>query len=159
MVAIIIMIILNRTTLGFQLKAVGHSVNGSKYAGINYRRNVIISMTIAGALSGLGAALAYLPIKPDYFSTATKIVDYGFDGISVSLMAQNNPIGIIFAGIFTSYIRAGAKSMQFAGYDLQIANVVISVIIYMIAISNFISIMVKKYKIRIQENEKGDENV
>lgn len=146
LVAILIAFILNKTTLGYQLKAVGYSNSGSKYAGIPYKRNIVIAMFISGALAGLGAALAYLPTKPVYMRPLTTLVNYGFDGMSVSLLASNNPIGIIFSGIFISYIKAGAKPMQFAGFDKEIGNIVISVIIYMAALSSFFGMLLQKRK-------------
>jgi len=142
--AVVIWFILRKTTLGYELKAVGHSTEGSRYAGINYRKSVILSMMIAGALAGLAAAMNYLPLRPDYFRPITKINAIGFDGISIALIAQSNPLGIIFSGILISYIKQGALTMQILGFDKQITNIVISVIIYMIAISSFIGTMFKR---------------
>ena len=163
--AILIAFILNKTTLGYQLKAVGYSVDGSKYAGISYKRNVVIAMFIAGSLAGLGAAMAYLAVKPVYFSVTTKIVNQGFDGLSVALLANNNPIGIIFSGIFISYLKSGASAMQLAGYDREIANIVIAAIIYMAALSSFFGMVYQKIKVskalrkeEHQELESGEKN-
>lgn len=161
LVAILIAFILNKTTLGYQLKAVGYSNSGSKYAGIPYKRNIVIAMFISGALAGLGAALAYLPTKPVYMRPLTTLVNYGFDGMSVSLLASNNPIGIIFSGIFISYIKSGAKPMQFAGFDKEIGNIVISVIIYMAALSSFFGMLLQKRKEKkkiLLEMKKSEEN-
>jgi len=162
-VAIFIWIILNKSTLGYQLKAVGYSTDASKYAGINYKKNIIVSMCFAGGLAGLAAALNYLPIKPDYFSGTTKIVPYGFDGISVAFIGQSNPIGIIFSGIFISYVKQGSLSMQLYGYDKEIANIVMSAIIYTIAISTFIGtyLQIRKVKAlkRLEEKREGDVDV
>jgi len=160
-VAILIWFILKKTTLGYQLKAVGHSPEGSKYAGINNKRNVIISMMIAGALAGLAAAMSYLPLKPDYFRPVTKINPMGFEGISVALIAFSNPIGIIFSGVMISYIKQGALTMQFVGFNKEITNIITSVIIYMIAISSFIGFYFRnrshKRKIKKMLLNKGGE--
>jgi simple sugar transport system permease protein len=154
MVAVIIWFILKKTTLGYQLKAVGYSISGSKYSGINYRRNVIVSMMISGALAGLGAAIAYLAIKPDYIRVAI-----GFEGISVALIAQSNPLGIIFSGIFISYIKQGALTMQLLGYDKQITSIVVAVIIYMIGISSFLGAYIKKRRDkRIKAHHESEED-
>ncbi|MCK9471317.1 MAG: ABC transporter permease [Bacilli bacterium] len=146
LMAILIWFVLNKTTLGYQLKAVGYSNTGSQAAGIPYKRNVVTAMSISGALAGLGAALAYLPTKPVYMRPITSLVSYGFDGMSVALLANNNPIGIIFSGIFVSYIKTAAKPMQLAGYDKEIGNIVIAVIIYMAAFSSFFGMLIKKRK-------------
>ncbi|MFA5179134.1 MAG: ABC transporter permease [Candidatus Izemoplasmatales bacterium] len=143
-VAVIIWFLLKKTTLGYQLKAVGYSVPGSKYAGINYRRNVIISMMISGALAGLAAAITYLAVLPDYLRPVNKILSIGFEGISVALIAQSNPLGIIFSGVLISYIKQGALTMQLLGFDKEITNIVVAVIIYMIGISSFLGAYIKK---------------
>lgn len=162
--AIIIWFVLKKTTLGYQLKAVGHSTEGSRYAGINYKKSVVISMMIAGALAGLAAAMNYLPFRPDYFRPITKINLIGFEGISIALIAQSNPVGIIFSGVLISYIKQGALTMQLLGFDKQITNIVVSVIIYMIAISTFIGAFFKKRrdKKRIEKvlsGKEGDQDV
>lgn len=151
--AIIIWYILKKTTLGYQLKAVGFSTEGSRYAGINFKKNVAISMMIAGALAGLAAAMNYLPLKPDYFRPIQSINIIGFDGISIALIAQSNPLGIIFSGVLISYIKQGALSMQLLGFDKQITNIVVAVIIYMIAISSFIGSTLKKRRDKRRSNK------
>jgi simple sugar transport system permease protein len=155
MVAILVWFILKKTTLGYQLKAVGLSRDGSKYAGINVPRNMVISMMIAGGLAGLAAAMNYLPQNPDYFRPFSQINPIGFEGISIALIAQSHPIGIIFSGIFISYLKKGALMMQFFGYNKEITSIVMSVIIYMIAISSFIGSYIKSRKIRKELIEQG----
>ena len=93
-VAIIIWIVINKTTFGYELKACGHNKDAAKYAGINEKKNIVLSMTIAGALAGLGAGLFYLSGSKEWeplVSTALPAV--GFNGISVALLASSNPIG------------------------------------------------------------------
>jgi len=164
LIAVLIWFILKKTVLGYQLKAVGHSAEGSKYAGIGYKRNIIISMTIAGGLAGMAAAMNYLPMKPDYFRGTTQIVPYGFNGISVAFMAQNNPIGIIFSGVFISYLKEGAQTMQLFGYDKEIANIVMAVIIYTIAMSSFIgtTLLYRRARyldVKAQKAKEGEDGV
>lgn len=151
LVAVLIWFILRKTTLGYQLKAVGHSTEGARYAGINYKKNVIISMMIAGGLAGFAAAMNYLPLKPDYFRPVEQINLVGFEGISIALIAQSNPLGIIFSGILISYIKQGALSMQLFGFDKQITNIVVSVIIYMIAISAYLGQLIQTKRERARQ--------
>ncbi len=136
--SVLIWVVLKKTTFGYEIQAVGASQSGSKYAGINVGKNVILSMMIAGGIAGLAAGMNYLPHDPDYLRTYTAIHPMGFEGISIALIANSNPIGIIFSGIFISHLKKGALSMQFFGYSKEIATIVMSVIIYMIAISSFI---------------------
>ncbi|MFP4478851.1 MAG: ABC transporter permease [Candidatus Izemoplasmatales bacterium] len=153
LVAVLIWFILEKTTLGYQLKAVGHSKEASKYSGINYKRSVAVSMIIAGGLAGLAAALHYLPIKPSYFRPIEVINPIGFEGISIALIGQSNPLAIIFSGTLISYIKEGASQMQLFGFNKEITNIVISVIIYMIAISAYLGYIVNKRRERRKQLE------
>ena len=138
-IAFLIYVVLNKTKLGYELQAVGHSTDASHYAGINVKFNIIKAMLISGGLAGFAAALYYLPENPGKFTALAQVNAYGFTGISVALIAQNNPLGTIFSGMFISYIQKGANLLQFYGFDKEITNIITSVIIYMIAISSFIS--------------------
>ncbi|VEU79715.1 ABC transporter permease [Haploplasma axanthum] len=149
--AVISSIVLRKTTVGYELVAVGNSVDGSKYAGINVKKNIILAMAISGAIAGAAAALNYLPQNPDYFRPYADVNPIGFEGISVALIAQSSPIGTIFSGIFIAFIKQGALNMQFAGFDKEITNIIVAVIIYMIAISSFIGAYLMK---RIEKKKK-----
>ncbi|QWC00076.1 ABC transporter permease [Mycoplasmatota bacterium] len=157
LVAVLIWFVLEKTTLGYQLKAVGHSKDASKYAGINYKKSVAVSMMIAGGLAGLAAALYYLPIKPAYFRPIEVISPIGFEGISIALIGQSHPLAIIFSGTLISYIKEGASQMQLFGFNKEITNIVISVIIYMIAISSYLGMVINKRKERKRELAKEEE--
>ena len=104
---ILIYILLNKTIFGYELKACGMNPDASRYAGINEKRNIVLSMVIAGALSGLGGALLYLANSGKYMQVLDVIAPEGFSGISVALLGLSNPIGILFAGLFIGYITVG----------------------------------------------------
>ena len=133
-IAIVIYIVLNKTTFGYELKACGFNRDGAKYAGVNARRNIILSMTIAGAMAGIGAGLYYLSGSGEWnpqISTALPAV--GFNGIPVALLATSNPIGVIFAAIFIAHISVGGAYLPTKYFQPEIADVIISVIIYLCA--------------------------
>ncbi|MBQ9828264.1 MAG: ABC transporter permease [Lachnospiraceae bacterium] len=138
--AILIYILLNKTKLGFELKAGGFNTNAAKYSGMNGTRNIILSMVIAGALAGGGAALWYLNGKNDFlWNTYSSLPNEGFNGIPVALLASNNPIGVIFTSIFLRYIGKGGFNL--AGYTMfneYVSNLIIAVIIYFAGASKFI---------------------
>ncbi len=141
-IAIIIYIVLNKTTFGYELKACGFNRESSKYAGINAKRNIILSMAIAGALAGIGGALTYLA------GTATMLIGktippMGFNGIPVALLGTSNPIGIIFSSIFIAYIQIGGNAMQ-PEFATEVVDIVISVIIYLSAFSLVIKQLIGK---------------
>lgn len=132
-IAIIIFVILNRTIFGYELKAVGYNRHASKYAGINEKKNIILSMTISGALAGIGGGLYYLSGVATY--VILKVLQpMGFNGIPVALLASSHPIGVIFSALFISYIQIGGEGMQ-PEFSPEVVNIVISVIIYTSAFS------------------------
>lgn len=127
---VIIYIILNKTTFGFELKAVGFNREASKYAGINEKRGIILSMVIAGALAGLGGGLLYLGGSGKYIEVVDVLAPEGFNGISVALLGINNPIGVAFSAIFIAYITQGGFYLQLFDFAPEIIDIIIAVIIY-----------------------------
>ena len=156
LVAIVLLIILNKTTFGYELKACGANKHAAKYAGMNEKRNIILSMAIAGALAALGGALYYLNpgIEFRFGSAYGKLPDYGFNGIPVALLASSNPIGVIFSGIFLRYIAQGGNELTSAGYNKYVADIIIALIIYFAGFSkllrDFITNRQKKITSKIQ---------
>ncbi|MBU1093669.1 MAG: ABC transporter permease [Firmicutes bacterium] len=160
-VAIIIHIVIHKTTLGFQLRASGFSMDGSKYAGMNTKANIITAMSISGLLAGLAGALAYLVVGKT-IGTAFEIFPQGFDGISVALLGLGEPMGALFAGLFLSNLRMGGFYMQTYGFVPQIIDMIISVIIYVTAISIALQAALKVYGDRLRawfKNRKLKEEV
>ncbi len=131
LVAVLMWFILNRTTFGYELKACGLNKEAAKYAGINAKRNVILSMVISGALSGLGGGLYYLAGTIQYV-LEKKTLAMGFNGIPVALLADSNPIGTIFSSLFISYIQVGGSAMQ-PNFSSESTDIIIAVIIYLAA--------------------------
>ena len=135
-VAVIIWIILNKTTFGFELKACGHNQNAAKYAGINEKKNIVLSMTIAGALAGIGAGLFYLSGSKEWEPlVSTALPAAGFNGISVALLASSNPIGCIFSALFISHITVGGGFMFAKLFPSEVADIISGVVIYLCAFS------------------------
>ena len=135
-VALVIWVVLNKTTFGYELKACGHNKDAAKYAGINDKRNIILSMTIAGALAGLGAGLFYMSGSKEWeplVSTALPAV--GFNGISVALLASSNPLGCIFSALFISHVTVGGGVMDASVFPSEVADIISGVVIYLCAFS------------------------
>lgn len=142
LIAIGMSVMLNKTTFGYQLKACGSNRHAAKYAGIKDKRNIVLSMAISGALSGCGAALYYLAGNTEFFwSTYQSLPAIGFNGIPVALLALNNPIGVIFSGIFLAMLSVvGSQLSNLTAYNEYISDVIIAVIVYMSAFSLVIRI-------------------
>ena len=136
-IAIGVWILLSKTTLGYQLKACGSNRHAARYAGINDKRNIVLSMAIAGALAGGGAALYWLSGNTEFFwSTYQALPAAGFNGIPVALLAVNNPIAVVFSGIFMAMLDiVGQNLTGFTAYNEYITDVIISVIVYLSAFS------------------------
>ena len=130
-VALIIWVVMNRTTFGYELKACGYNRFASDYAGINAKRNIMLSMTIAGALAGIGGGLYYLSGTAQY-TMVKSLLSMGFNGIPVALLASSNPVGTIFSALFVSYIQVGGDALQ-PEYSREIIDIIIAAIIYLSA--------------------------
>lgn len=134
-IAIILYIVLNKTTFGYELKATGYNKHASNYAGMNGKKNTILSMIIAGGLAGLGGAFAILAPSTISGSSMTYepinvIAVNGFNGIAVALLGASNPIGIIFSATFISLLQRGGTAANLFGFKPEIIDIVIAVIIY-----------------------------
>lgn len=138
--AIIIYIVLNKTTFGFELKACGSNKNAAKYAGLNEKRNIVLSIAIAGGLAGMGAALYYLNpgIEYKFISQYAGLPAYGFNGIAAAFLANCNPIGVIFSSVFIRYLNMGGDYLVKVGFNRYVADIVIAVIIYMAGFTRII---------------------
>lgn len=147
LVVLIIYVLLNKTTFGFELKACGHNPLASKYAGINSKRNIVLSMIIAGALAGIGGGLLYLAGTGKHIQVLDILPAEGFNGIPVALLGLSNPIGVFFAGLFIAHITVGGINLQFYDFVPEIIDIIIASIIYFSAFSLlFKSLLVKLSK-------------
>jgi len=108
--ALVVWWLLQKTTLGFELRTVGSNPDAAKYAGIKPGRIIVLSMALSGALAGLGGAVQLLGV--DYNMPTLYSTDYGFDAIPVALLGQNQPLGVVFAAILFGALRNGSDLMQ-----------------------------------------------
>ena len=152
-IAILVYILMNKTTLGYQLKACGANRHAARYAGIADKRNIVLSMAIAGSLSGAAAALYYLSGNTEFFwSTYQSLPAIGFNGIPVALLAASNPIAVVFTGCFMSMLDiVGMQLTNLTAYNEYITDVIIAVIVYLSAFSLVIKMLLngrRKHKIQ-----------
>ena len=132
--AVLIWVILEKTTFGYELKAVGLNKNAARYAGINEKKNIILSMTIAGALAGFGAGLLYLSGGAEWNPlNTTTLPAMGFNGIATALLAASHPIGTIFSSIFISHITVGGSFLPTRYFPPEIADLISGISIYLCA--------------------------
>lgn len=136
-IAIIVYIVLNKTTFGYELKACGSNRHAAKYAGINEKRSIVLSMSLAGGLAGVSAALYYLSGNTEFaWETYQSLPATGFNGIPVALLAYNHPIGVIFSGLFMSYINvSGLELKTLTPFNEYITEIIMAAIVYLSAFS------------------------
>ena len=155
--AIVVYIIMEKTVFGYELKACGANRHAARYAGIPDKRNIVLSMAIAGALAGAGAALYWLSGNTEfYWNTYQALPGVGFNGIPVALLAVNNPIAVIFTGIFMAMLDiVGLQLTNLTAYNEYITDVIISVIVYLSAFSLLIQMMLtgRKKKLVVEANK------
>ena len=142
--AIIMLIIINRTTFGFELRMVGLNPNAARYAGINVKRQMIMAMAIAGAMAGLAGVIQTLGVNGHY--EANQSLGLGFDSITVSLLASNNPIGIIPSAFLFGAMEQGSTPMQRTGVAPELTVVIQALILMFIAAPQIIQFL---YRVRI----------
>ena len=148
LLAVAMYILINKTTLGYELKACGSNRHAARYAGINDKRNIVLSMAIAGALAASGASLYWLSGNTEFFwSTYQSLPAAGFNGIPVALLAVNNPIAVVFTGIFMAMLDiVGQNLTGYTAYNEYITDVIISVIVYLSAFSLVIQMLLPKVR-------------
>ena len=151
--AILVYLLFAKTTFGYELKACGSNRFAARYAGIHDKRNIVLSMAIAGALAGAAGSLYYLAGHTEFFwATYQSLPAAGFNGIPVALLAANNPIAVIFSGLFMSMLDiAGLELTKLTAYNEYLTDIIISVIVYLSAFSLVIKMLLNGKKKEAQK--------
>lgn len=153
-VAFIIKYIFDKTTFGYEIKAIGFNGNASRYAGINVGKNMVVAMMISGGLAGLAGATYYL----GYFcSMQPKVLAaMGYDAIAVSLLGNSNPTGVLASSFLINIMNKGSTYMSSkAGLDAEIASVITGLILLFSACGAYIQYLVKKNKDKLEKSKGG----
>ncbi|MBQ4436954.1 MAG: ABC transporter permease, partial [Clostridia bacterium] len=153
LIAIAVSIILNKTKLGYELKATGNNKNAAKYSGMAENRNIILTLVISGALAGLGAAMLYLTGYMRWECTQSSVPGMGFNGIAAAFLGGLSPIGAIFSSFFIQHITDGGQYVNTNFYSSQISDLISSVIIYLCGFVLFIKITMNKMIARSDEKK------
>ena len=111
LVAYLVWWMLNKTTLGFEIRTVGANPDAAKYAGINVKRTIILTMALSGMLAGLAGAIEVTGLN--YRHELGFSIGYGFDAIAIALLGRSHPLGVVLASILFAAMRNGATRMQF----------------------------------------------
>ncbi len=147
LVAAFIWWLLWKTTLGFEIRTVGANPDAAKYAGINVKRTIVVTMALSGALAGLAGAIEVTALNYRHelgFSSG-----YGFDAIAIALLGKTNPFGVILAAILFGAMRNGSTRMQFlTQIPVDIISVIQALILLFVAADAIIRFI---YRIRLRE--------
>jgi len=150
-VAIVIWVVLNKTKFGYEIRATGFNKEAARYAGMNEKRNIILTLVIGGALAGAGAAFLYLTGYEQWSVTQSSVPAMGFNGIAATFLGALNPIGTIFSSFFIQHITSGGTYLDKSIYPSQIADLITSIIIYLCGFVLFFKLTLNK---RIQSRKK-----
>ena len=156
LVCVIIYIVLEKTKFGYELKSCGYNREAARYAGINENRGVILSMTIAGAMAGLGGAIIALSGSGKGIQVVDILAGEGFQGIPIALLGLSNPIGIIFSGTLIAYFTQSGFLLQRHGFAPEIIEIIVAVIIYFSALALLLKSAIQFFmRERKDKNSKG----
>ena len=133
-VMLIAWFIIEKTTLGYELKAVGANKFAAEYGGINVNRSILTALAISGALGGLAGALQLMGMG-NRISVFSSQEGFGFAGIVVALMGCSNPFGVFVAGLFYGALIYGGSKLNLVGAPTQLINVIVGTVVFFIAIS------------------------
>ena len=157
LMCVLIWVLLNKTQLGYELRATGLNKNAAKYSGMRDRFNIILTMAIAGGLAGMGAAMLYLSDFEQWAVTQASVPAMGFNGIAAAFLGGLNPIGAIFSSYFIQHITRGGANVNMNMYCAQISDLISSVIIYMCSFVLFMKQFMNR-RLDAKDNKKGGRN-
>lgn len=161
-VAILIWILLEKTKLGYELKATGLNKQAAKYCGMKEKKNLVLTMMIAGALAGFGAAIFYLTGIEQWMVQQTSVPAMGFNGIAAAFLGGLHPIGTIFSSYFIQHITSGGSYVDKTMYCTQISDLISAFIIYLCGFVLFFKLWINRYldkraeKRALKEQKGGD---
>lgn len=138
-------VIIEKTTLGYRLKAVGYNSHGALYGGINANKSILTALGISGALAGLGGAVQILGMSGRLSQFAAQ-EQYGFQGITVALIGSSSPIGCIFSGIFYGAMKYGGSKLSIVKAPSEVVDIIMGCVILFIAISQIFRILFKNLR-------------
>ena len=142
--AVAMWIIIEKTTLGYKLKAVGFNKDAATFGGINAKKSILTALGISGALAGVGGAVQILGMAGRISQFAGQ-EGYGFQGITVALIAGSNPLGCILSGIFYGAMKYGGAKLTMVGAPEEVIDIIMGCVIIFIAISGVFKALFMKF--------------
>ena len=153
-ICILLFFLFKKTSFGLKITTSGQNETAAKYSGINNHRQLCYAMMISGAMAGMGAVFSLLSQRPSNFQPSATVNSIGFTGISVALIANNNPIACIFSSLLISYIETSGGGLTAVGFNANIIGIITSVIIYSSATAFLLSKFVYGIKVKRESKKK-----
>ncbi len=163
LLAVLIWILLDKTRFGYELKATGMNKYAAKYCGMKEKRNIIVTMMIAGGLAGFGAGIFYLTGIEQWMVQQTSIPAMGFNGIASAFLGGTHPVGAVFSSYFIQHITSGGSYVDKTMYCTQISDLISAFIIYLCGFVFFFKLQLNRYldkrdEKRMAKEQKGGES-
>ena len=143
-IAVLVWLLMNKTKLGYELRATGLNKNAAKYCGMAENRNIILALAISGALAGLAASFFFLTDIEQWAVTTSSVPQMGFNGIAAAFLGGLSPIGTIFASFFIQHITEGGTHVDLSTYCSQISDLISAIIIYLCGFTAFLKLAMNK---------------
>lgn len=153
-IAVLVWVLLEKTKLGYELKATGYNKNAAKYCGMREKKNIVLTMAISGALASTGAAFLYLTGFEQWSCTQSAVPAMGFNGIAAGFLGGLNPIGAIFSSYFIQHITSGGAYVDKTMYSAQISDFISALIIYLCGFVLFFKYLMNSRLDRLGERKK-----
>ena len=151
--AVLIWVLLEKTKLGYELKATGCNKFAAKYCGMRENKNLILTMAIAGGLAGMGAAMLFLTGFEQWQCTQSSIPGMGFNGIAAAFLGGLNPLGTILSSYFIQHITNGGAYVDKTMYSAQISDFISALIIYLCGFVLFFKFALNNWLDRREEKK------
>lgn len=143
--ALAVWVLLEKTKFGYELKATGMNKQAAKYCGMREKRNIILTMMIAGGLAGFGAGIFYLTGIEQWMVQQTAVPAMGFNGIAAAFLGGLNPIGTVFSSYFIQHITSGGTYVDKTMYCTQISDLISAFIIYLCGFVLFFRLWLNRF--------------
>ena len=151
--AVLVWVVLEKTRFGYELKATGMNKQAAKYCGMREKRNIILTMMIAGGLAGFGAGIFYLTGIEQWMGQQTSVPAMGFNGIAAAFLGGLNPVGTIFSSYFIQHITSGGTYVDKTMYCTQISDLISAFIIYLCGFVLFFKLWLNRFLDKREERE------
>ena len=152
-ISLLVCVVMEKTRFGYELKATGMNKQAAKYCGMREKRNIILTMMIAGGLAGFGAGIFYLTGIEQWMVQQTSVPAMGFNGIAAAFLGGLNPVGTIFSSYFIQHITSGGTYVDKTMYCTQISDLISAFIIYLCGFVLFFKLWLNRFLDKREERE------